>query len=75
MSNLDLTKILSKKYKELPERKKVSATKTEKKKHWVSFTNICVHYSYLYACLNSHENFLLNSQLVHTHMNLFLTLF
>lgn len=31
MSNLDLTKILSKKYKELPERKKVSATKTEKK--------------------------------------------
>lgn len=27
MSNLDLTKILSKKYKELPERKKVSAIK------------------------------------------------
>lgn len=30
MSNLDLTKILSKKYKELTDRKKVSATKIEK---------------------------------------------
>lgn len=37
MSNLDLTKILSKKYKELPERKKVSAAKIEKKKHWLSY--------------------------------------
>lgn len=68
MSNLDLTKILSKKYKELPERKKVSATKIEKKKHWVSFTNNCIHYTHVWT---SHENFPPNSE----HMNLFLTLF
>lgn len=31
MSNLDLTKILSKKYRELPERKKVSTIKLKRR--------------------------------------------
>lgn len=51
MSNLDLTKILSKKYKELPERKKVSAVKIEKKKHWVSYIYIYKIIKYMvYIC-------------------------